>query len=159
MSRLAITLRLSALWVAALLAACASGGSRTVTDRMFLTAAASWDANRDDVTTCDEWKAYAGSIFDAADRSKAGSLSPEEFKTLEANDRMFSVADFKYFDSNGNGRVDRAEFVDKPNPAFQLADTDKDCRLTTMETTAARNMGTTKPAWSGALPQGSGGSY
>ncbi len=153
MIRVASVAGLSALSMVLLLSACASNGGRSEVDRMFLTAAASWDANRDDVVTCDEWKAYAGSIFDAADRNKAGALTPDEFKTLESNDRMFSVADFKYFDVNGSGRLDRAEFVDRPNPAFQLADADKDCRLTTIETTAARNMGTPKPAWTGPAPQ------
>lgn len=152
MALTAFIARLSAVCAVVLLAACASGGGRTETDRMFLTAAASWDSNRDNTVTCDEWKAYAGSIFDGADRNKAGALTPAEFKTLEVNDRMFSVADFKYFDANGNGRLERAEFVDRPNPAFQIADTDKDCRLTTMETTAARNLGTPKAAWTGPPP-------
>lgn len=140
--------------VIAALAGCSSSGGRSDADKMFLSAAASWDANRDDVVTCDEWKAYAGAVFDAADRNKAGALTPDEFKTLEAGDRMFSVADFKYFDVNASGRLDRAEFVDRPNPAFAIADADKDCRLSTLEMTAARNIASPKPSWSGPAPQG-----
>ncbi|MDX2264990.1 MAG: hypothetical protein NW215_08470 [Hyphomicrobiales bacterium] len=125
------------------LAGC-GGGSRSDEDRMFLTAAASWDANRDNVVTCEEWKAYAGELFDAADRGRTGALGPDEFKTLENTDRMFSVVDFKYYDASRNGRVERAELVDRPNPAFTIADANKDCKLSTLELTAARDLGAPK---------------
>jgi hypothetical protein len=138
--------KLAALVCAAALASCGSSGSPSESDRMFLMAAASWDMNRDNVVTCDEWKAYAASLFDAADRNRAGVLTPEEFKALEKNDRMFTITDFKYFDVNGNGRLERDEFLNKPNPAFLIADSDRDCRLTTIELTAARNMSAPRPA-------------
>ncbi|MCZ7594933.1 MAG: hypothetical protein M5U16_08450 [Hyphomicrobium sp.] len=34
-----------------------------------------------------------------------------------------------YFDSDGDARVSRSEFVDKPNRAFAVLDKNKDCAL------------------------------
>jgi Ca2+-binding EF-hand superfamily protein len=34
-----------------------------------------------------------------------------------------------YFDGDGDGRVSRSEFVDKPNRAFAVLDKNKDCAL------------------------------
>ncbi len=39
-------------------------------------AAEIWDANRDGIYTCDEWKGYLGRLFDRADANRDGNLSP-----------------------------------------------------------------------------------
>lgn len=128
------------------LPACASSGNAiSEADRMFLGGAASWDANKDDVVTCDEWKSYAGKLMNTADKNKDGSLSTDEFQTLAASDRTFSIATFKYFDVNADGKVARAEFVDRPNPAFALADGNRDCQLSAQELQTARSESAPKP--------------
>jgi hypothetical protein len=111
-----------------LLVAGCSGSSLPDTDRVFLSAAGGWDRNRDGVVTCDEWKAYATELFNAADTNHDGILDRTEFQTVE----------FGYYDANGDGKVERTEFVDKPNRAFALLDKNNECKLTANQTAGAR---------------------
>ena len=123
--------------IAAALTAC-SGNSVPDVDRVFLSAAGSWDRNRDGYVTCDEWKAYAAELFDAADANRDGALDPTEYAKLAGTDRMFQTVEFKYYDANGNGRIERSEFVDKPNRAFALLDKNNECRLSAAQVAGAR---------------------
>ena len=43
---------------------------------------------------------------------------------------MFETVEFGYYDANGDGKVARTEFVDKPNRAFALLDKNNECKLT-----------------------------
>ncbi len=122
---------------ALLLAAC-SGSSVPDVDRVFLSAAGNWDRNRDGIVTCDEWKAYAGELFDAADTNHDGSLDSAEYAKVISIDRMFETADFSYYDSNKDGKVDRMEFVERPNRAFALLDKNNECRLSANQVAGAR---------------------
>ena len=119
------------------LAGC-SGSSLPDVDRVFPSAAGGWDRNRDGVVTCDEWKAYAGELFDSADANRDGTLDRTEFQKIIGTDRMFETADFSYYDGNGDGNVERTEFVDKPNRAFALLDKGNECKLTANQTAGAR---------------------
>ncbi len=121
------------------LAGCSSStGSLGEVDRVFLSAAGSWDRNRDGVVTCDEWKAYAAELFDAADANHDGSLDRVEYGTIVNTDRMFQTVEFRYYDANGDGKVDRTEFVDKPNRAFALLDKSNTCQLSASQVAGAR---------------------
>jgi hypothetical protein len=119
------------------LASC-SGSSLPDVDRVFLSAAGGWDRNRDGVVTCDEWKAYAAELFDAADANHDGSLDRTEYVKIISTDRMFQTVEFGYYDANGDGKVDRTEFVDKPNRAFALLDKNNECKLTSSQVAGAR---------------------
>jgi hypothetical protein len=119
------------------LAGCA-GSSIPETDRVFLSAAGGWDRNRDGVVTCDEWKAYAAELFDGADANRDGSLDRTEYAKIITTDRMFETVDFKYYDANGDAKVVRTEFVDKPNRAFALLDKGNECKLTSSQVAGAR---------------------
>ena len=135
----------AALW----LAACSSspmasigsitGNKVSATDRVFLMAAGSWDRNRDNTVTCDEWKAYATELFNAADASRDDALDKTEWSEIIKTDRMFETASHDYFDANNDGKVTRAEFVDKPNPAFKLMDTGNTCSLSGAQVAGARS--------------------
>ena len=116
-------------------------GSKSLseTDRVFLMAAGSWDRNHDNILTCDEWKAYATELFNGADADRDDSLDATEWGNLVKIDRMFETADLRYFDANGDGKVTRAEFVDKQNPAFKLLDTAKTCTLSGAQVAGARS--------------------
>ena len=116
-------------------------GSKSLseTDRVFLMAAGSWDRNHDNIITCDEWKAYATELFNGADADRDDSLDATEWGNLVKIDRMFETADLRYFDANGDGKVTRAEFVDKQNPAFKLLDTAKTCTLSGAQVAGARS--------------------
>jgi hypothetical protein len=120
-----------------ILAGC-GGSSIPDTDRVFLSAAGNWDRNRDGIVTCDEWKAYAGELFDAADANHDGFVDRTEYATIVATDRMFQTVEFGYYDANGDGKLARTEFVDKPNRAFALLDKGNTCRLDASQVAGAR---------------------
>ncbi len=103
----------------------------------FIRAAPTWDLNHDGNVTCDEWRTYAASLFKEADLNHDGKLTPDEFTRLAQIDRLFEVADFKYYDTNRQGYVTQAEFVERPNPAFLELDKDKTCVLKTYQLRAA----------------------
>lgn len=119
------------------LAGC-GGQSIPDVDRVFLSAAGGWDRNRDGIVTCDEWKAYAAELFDAADANRDGFLDRTEYSKIISTDRMFETVDFAYYDANGDGKVARTEFVDKPNRAFALLDKNNECKLTASQVAGAR---------------------
>jgi EF hand len=121
-----------------------------VADKGFLGGIASYDKNGDSVVTCDEWRAAALQLFTRADTTGAGVLTEAEFQSLAKIDRTFESAGFKLFDANHDGKVDKKEFVDRPNPAFAFADKDKDCRLSTLELQTARNLSDPPPPPSSA---------
>ncbi len=119
------------------LAGC-GGSSIPDADRVFLSAAGNWDRNHDGSVTCDEWKAYAGELFDAADANRDGVVDRTEYATIVSTDRMFETVDFSYFDANGDGKLARNEYVDKPNRAFVLLDKGNTCRLDSSQVAGAR---------------------
>ncbi len=116
-------------------------GSKSVsdTDRVFLMAAGSWDRNRDNNVTCDEWKAYATELFNGADANRDETLDTSEWSRVLSIDRMFDTANHGYFDANSDGKVTRAEMVDRQNPAFKLMDTGKTCSLSGAQVAGARS--------------------
>ena len=115
-----------------------SGSSVGDVDSVFLTAAGSWDRNRDNVVTCEEWKAYAGELFDEGDANRDGIVDTAEYGKIVSTDRMFQTVGLGYYDANGDGKLTRAEFVDKPNRAFVLLDRNNECRLTGTQVAGAR---------------------
>jgi Ca2+-binding EF-hand superfamily protein len=117
-----------------------SGPEISSLDKSFLRGISSYDQNRDGVVTCDEWRAAAAETFVAANKSRSGFLTEDEFRDMAKTDRIFLSAGLKYYDANGDGKVDKKEFIERPNPAFTYADKDKDCRLNDVELITARNL-------------------
>lgn len=109
------------------------------TDRVFLMAAGSWDRNKDNTVTCDEWKEYANELFTGADANGDGSLEQSEWGSMSKTDRMFDTADLDYFDASNDGKVTNAEFTGKENPAFRLLDVNKTCSLAGDQVAGARS--------------------
>lgn len=155
---------------ASLVAGCAGSNSAgpeiSTVDKTFLRGIGSYDENRDGVVTCDEWRTAAASLFTKANKSGSGALNEAEFQTLATTDRTFLTANARYYDVNGDNKIDRKEFVDRPNPAFTHADKDNDCRLTEPELIVVRNISaapvqtTARPSAIGTgQPTGSGGGY
>ncbi len=123
--------------LAVLLTAC-SGSSLGEVDRVFLSAAGNWDRDRDGAVTCLEWKQYAGELFDSADANRDGFVDRTEYASIISTDRMFQTVDVSHYDSNGDNKLTRAEFVDKPNRAFELLDKSNSCILTASQVAGAR---------------------
>jgi hypothetical protein len=111
--------------------------SRTAPDGPLGTGPDTWDANRDGVYTCDEWKSYLDRWFAAADRNHDGRLDATEFATLRRPNTFFADADFGYFDENQDGKISREEFVGKPSEFILQNDKNGDCRVTPDETKGA----------------------
>jgi Ca2+-binding EF-hand superfamily protein len=89
-----------------------------------------WDANRDGVFTCEEWKNYLDRTFTLADRNRDGHLDATEFATVRKAGGMLAEADFGYFDENQDGKITRGEFVGKPSEFILRYDRNGDCRVT-----------------------------
>ncbi|MBA2126461.1 histidine kinase [Hyphomicrobium methylovorum] len=115
------------------------GNSLSEVDRAFLQAAGSWDTNRDNVVTCNEWKSYQEDLFNGADANHDDSLDANEWPNLVKVDRLFETANLAYYDQNKDGKVSRAEFVEKPNPAFTLIDKSGACKLDGSQIASARS--------------------
>jgi hypothetical protein len=97
----------------------------------YLTWASVWgDTERKGAYTCEEWKRYVTKLFDQADRNHDGFVDAREFESIRKADPMFKDADIGYFDDNRDGRLSRAEFVNRPNPFFARYDKKGTCRVT-----------------------------
>lgn len=107
-----------------------------------------WDANRDGIYTCAEWKSYLDRVFTLADRNHNGSLDQAEFATVRKAGGALADADFGYFDENQDGKITRDEFVSKPSEFILRYDKNGDCRVTPEEIKAGnapKEMGPTQP--------------
>lgn len=98
-------------------------------DRTFIGAAQTWDMDKNSVVTCDEWKQYTGTLLREADMNGDGALASDEFAKMAKSDRLFDIADLKYYDGNGDSKVTADELTGKPNRAFQLLDKNGDCQI------------------------------
>jgi Ca2+-binding EF-hand superfamily protein len=119
-----------------LLAACSN--SMPDTDRVFLSAAGSWDRDRDGIVTCEEWRTYAAELFAGADGNGDGYVERTEYPSITGTDKMFETVGFTYYDADGDGKLSRTEFVDKPNRAFALLDQSNQCQLSASQVAGAR---------------------
>ena len=107
-----------------------TNSSRPLHNDPLIAWAAIWgDTRGTGVYTCEEWKRYADKLFKDADKNRDGFLTEQEFKTVQQADRILKNADFGYFDDNKDGRVSRAEFIEKPNPFFARYDRKNECSV------------------------------
>lgn len=113
-----------------------------------------WDANNDQIYTCDEWKKFVTDIFNKADRNRDGFVDAQEFAAIQGAAAQFKESSLGYFDDNRDGRLSRAELVDKPNPFFLQFDVNRDCKVTLeeiMAVAAPRRETRPPPSSSGGL--------
>lgn len=99
-----------------------------------------WDANRDGVYTCDEWKKFADRMFTSADRNHDGKLDQTEFASVQKLDPALAEADLGYFDENQDGKITRKEFVEKPSAFILRFDRNGDCKVTNEEVKATMEL-------------------
>ncbi|MDQ8698618.1 EF-hand domain-containing protein [Hyphomicrobium sp. LHD-15] len=109
-------------------------------DRTFISAAQTWDLDKNGTVTCDEWTQYISTSFREADANGDGALDAEEWKALVKGDRLFEVANLSYYDANGDGRVTLDELTGKPNVAFKLLDRNQDCQIDRTEQVQVRGV-------------------
>lgn len=98
-------------------------------DLLFVSAAPTWDLDKNNAVTCEEWQRYTTELFTEGDANKDGALTQEEYKTVIKADRLFQSADHAYYDANRDGKVMLQEMTSKQNPAFVLLDKNKDCQI------------------------------
>jgi Ca2+-binding EF-hand superfamily protein len=108
-------------------------------DDAMLASALVWDANADGIYTCDEWKAFITKVFTDADKNRDGFLDRQEFAAVKAADPQFKEADLGYFDDNRDGKLSRAEFIDRPTRLFVKFDKNRDCKVTPEEIGAVQS--------------------
>ena len=124
--------RCLALLAASLLAAgCTSTpfSSTSDFDRTFISAAQTWDLDKNGVVSCDEWKRYTATSLRESDANGDGALDQEEWARMAKSDRLFEIANLPYFDAGSDGRVTADELAAKSNPAFRLLDKNQDCQI------------------------------
>ncbi len=146
------------------LAACGGGGGSPFSKKsshelLFVSAAPTWDLDKNNSVTCEEWQRYTTELFGEGDINKDGALSKDEFGRVIRSDRLFETANHAYFDGNKDGKVMLQEMTSKPNPAFQILDKNKDCMIGQNEMVHTRQIQKMKKDTSAAsadLP-GSGG--
>lgn len=139
MTKWRITTAAGAAVAVSFLAGCSSGNSLGVgnpfqsgpntLDVTFMSAAETWDLDKDAVVTCAEWQQYALTSHGEADGDGDGQLTAAEFTNMARSDRLFDVAKLGYYDANSDGRVSRDELTRKKNRAFELLDKNNDCKL------------------------------
>lgn len=153
--------------LAASVAAAACGGATSPfskapsTDLVFVSAAQTWDLNKDNSVTCDEWVQYTTELFQAADQDGDGIVTAEEYKKIVSQDRLFDVVGMPHFDGNGDGRLTLQEFTSARNPAFDMLDRDKDCKIAPNEMVQTRQIQQMKDKGSGQpnMPDAGPGRY
>jgi Ca2+-binding EF-hand superfamily protein len=97
------------------------------------------------VYSCDQWRRYVTDLFDRADRYHRGYIDEKQFKIIKYASPIFAKAEFGYFDENGDGRITKAAFVDKPSEFFLRFDKRHDCRVTPDEMNQASPAAQEKP--------------
>ncbi len=121
-------------------------GNASTVDRTFISAAQTWDFDKDGAVTCDEWKNYATTLLRESDGNGDSALDDTEFTKLAKTDQLFSVADRSYFDASGDGKVTVEEMTGKPNIAFSKLDKNGDCRIDRNESVRVLPLDAAKPS-------------
>lgn len=78
--------------------ATSSGPSLSDMDRVFISAAETWDFDRNGAVSCEDWNAYLKRRFDEGDVNRDRNLNAEEFPSLAQSDRLFAYAKFDYWE-------------------------------------------------------------
>lgn len=106
---------------------------------------ASIDANSDGVLTRDEMRSNAEAVFAAMDADDDGKLTHDEYMSVRMGPRLGGnparmearqkekAARFWKMDTNGDGKVDRAEFLKGAEARFASTDRNGDGRVTPQE--------------------------
>lgn len=104
-------------------------GNQKSSDLIFVSAAQTWDLDKNNSVTCEEWQKYTLELFTEADKDQDGSLTTAEYQGVIQNDRLFETAGYGFFDTNSDGKLTAQEISGKPNPAFTILDKNKDCQI------------------------------
>lgn len=92
------------------------------------------DINGDGVITKTEVDEMRSTIFSRLDRNGDGVAEPSDAPRRFSDRYMEKFEPLRAkFDQNGNGRIEKAEFLDAPMTGFDAADQDGDGRLTKAE--------------------------
>jgi hypothetical protein len=99
------------------------------------------DANSDGKITRDEFRGARAKTFGKLDRNSDGFVDekdkPRRLRARQQDDERMAALR-KELDTDGDGRVSRAEFDSGPMPAFERADANKDGELDADEIAAAK---------------------
>lgn len=114
-------------------------------DRTFISAAQTWDLDKNGSVGCDEWVKYIQQSFRDFDANGDGGLDQDEYAKLVKTDRLFEIANIAYYDTSGDGRASLEEMTGKQNVAFKLLDRNQDCQIDRTETVQVHGVDRPKP--------------
>lgn len=117
--------------IAGAMPASAQNGSRMIEEMQKA------DRNNDGAVSRDELLAYRSSQFDRLDRNDDGVLTQADMPRIAKIRERMETATAR-FDSDGDGRITRAEFTSAPTAGFDRADRNNDGVVTKSELNAAR---------------------
>jgi Ca2+-binding EF-hand superfamily protein len=128
-------------------------------DRMFISAAQTWDLDKNGSVSCDEWVQYVQQAFRENDVNADGALDQDEYGKLVRSDRLFEAANIAYYDTNSDGRASVEEMTGKQNVAFKLLDRNSDCQIDRTESVQVHGIdkGPAKSAAPDTTQTGTGG--
>jgi Ca2+-binding EF-hand superfamily protein len=69
-------------------------------------------------------------LFGLADIHGSGFLDSKELADIAEREPLFRDAALSFFDSDGDGKISRFEFVDAPSPFFAEFDLGRTCEVT-----------------------------
>ncbi|HYD14992.1 MAG TPA: hypothetical protein VEA77_01195 [Hyphomicrobium sp.] len=128
-------------------------------DRTFISAAQTWDLDKNGSVGCDEWVKYVQNSFREFDANGDGALDDDEYAKLVKSDRLFEAANIAYYDTNGDKKASLEEMTGKQNLAFKLLDRNSDCQIDRTETVQVHGIDKPKAPDAGtSAGRGPGGS-
>lgn len=128
-----------------LVAACGGGplnpfSASNATEMLFIAAAQTWDINKDNTVTCQEWQEYTGELFAIGDKNADGAVDKDEYQHIVKSDRLFESVGMAYFDTDADGKLTAQEFSGRKNPAFGVLDRNNDCQIESAEMVRTRQV-------------------
>ena len=116
------------------LAACATSDVDATTTSAGLRA----DGNGDQNVSCDEWRTWLGSTFDANDRDRSGQLSGSEYEAFVVDTGLFQAIPLTRIDTSGDRQYSPEEIAEAGTVVFEKSDRNGDCVLSRRELNAPK---------------------
>lgn len=114
------------------LAACAT----TDVDANTTSAGLRADGNGDQNVSCEEWRTWLGSTFDAHDRDRSGQLSGPEYEAFVVDTGLFQAIPLTRIDTSGDRQYSPEEIAEAGTVVFEKGDRNGDCVLSRRELNA-----------------------
>ncbi len=139
-SDLTLTANLRLLFRIAVLSGCVSlaACATSAVDANTTSAGLRADGNGDQNVSCEEWRIWLGSTYDANDRDRSGQLSGPEFEAFVVDTGLFQAIPLTKIDTNGDRQYSPEEIAEAGTVVFEKGDRNGDCVLSRRELNAPK---------------------